>query len=95
MKYFRRVNYEFLNVIIMLTELQPHDYDEIIRSLYFRQALLDSKPPIIGADTVEKIFYKISAILQCHQLFQMALASAARHWDEEERIGDTFVASVG
>ena len=57
-----------------------------------RQALLDNK--IVGSDVIEKIFHKISAILQCHRLFQMALSVAASAWDKNEEIGGTFVASV-
>ena len=52
------------------------------------------KPVVISGDIVEKIFYKISAILQCHQLFQIALAGSVNNWDEHECIGETFVASV-
>ncbi|CAK8688139.1 unnamed protein product [Clavelina lepadiformis] len=59
----------------------------------YKQALLDHKPPIIGPDIVEKIFYKLSAILQCHRLFQIGLAMATASWDEQELIGGTFVAS--
>ncbi len=40
------------------------------------------------------MFYRIREILQCHALFQMALASRVSDWDELEMIGDVFVASV-
>merc|ERR1719376_504642 len=39
------------------------------------------------------MFYKVSDILQCHQLFQISLAQAVEQWDDTECIGETFVAS--
>nr|CAB3222855.1 rho guanine nucleotide exchange factor 10-like [Phallusia mammillata] len=59
----------------------------------YRQALLDHKPQIIPPDMVEKIFYKIASILQCHRLFQIGLETTTANWDDHERIGGTFVAS--
>lgn len=40
------------------------------------------------------IFYRVREILQCHFLFQIALASRVAEWDSLEMIGDVFVASV-
>nr|XP_026690271.1 rho guanine nucleotide exchange factor 10-like protein [Ciona intestinalis] len=59
----------------------------------YKQTLLEQRPALIGAETVEKIFYKVSNILQCHKLFQIALAAAVMDWDNHECIGRTFVAS--
>lgn len=39
-------------------------------------------------------FYRVREILQCHFLFQIALASRMAEWDSLEMIGDVFVASV-
>lgn len=39
-------------------------------------------------------FYRVREILQCHFLFQIALASRVAEWDSLEMIGDVFVASV-
>lgn len=39
-------------------------------------------------------FYRVREILQCHFLFQIALASRVAEWDGLEMIGDVFVASV-
>lgn len=60
--------------------------------LQYRKALLDARPQIISPDIVDKIFYKIDEILQCHRLFQIALAAIVDDWDSHEEIGNTFVA---
>ncbi|XP_013915298.1 PREDICTED: rho guanine nucleotide exchange factor 10-like, partial [Thamnophis sirtalis] len=39
------------------------------------------------------VFYRIKEIIQCHSMFQMALASRVSEWDSVEMIGDVFVAS--
>ena len=39
------------------------------------------------------MFYRVPEILQCHSQFRIALSEAVKNWDEEERIGDVFVAS--
>ena len=49
---------------------------------------------LLSPDVVEKIFYKVEEILECHRLFQIALAAAIDDWDKHEKIGDTFVACV-
>jgi len=59
----------------------------------YKHALLESKPQIVSSDVIEKMFFKVSEILQCHQLFQIALASSVSKWDEDESVGETFVAS--
>lgn len=40
------------------------------------------------------VFYRVKEILQCHSMFQIALASRVSEWDAVETIGDVFVASV-
>lgn len=39
------------------------------------------------------MFHRVPEILQCHTLFRIALAEAIRKWDDEEKIGDVFVAT--
>merc|ERR1719430_728389 len=39
------------------------------------------------------MFYRVPEILQCHSQFRIALTEAVKNWDEEEKIGDVFVAS--
>lgn len=34
-------------------------------------------------------------ILHCHTLFRIALAECVRNWDNEEKVGDAFIASFG
>lgn len=41
------------------------------------------------------VFYRVKELLQCHGMFQIALASRVAEWDSVETIGDVFVASVG
>lgn len=43
---------------------------------------------------LKMVFYRIKEILQCHSMFQIALASRVSEWDSVEMIGDVFVASV-
>ncbi|TSS85054.1 Rho guanine nucleotide exchange factor 10 [Bagarius yarrelli] len=39
------------------------------------------------------VFYRVREILQCHAIFQIALASRVSDWDQLQTIGDVFVAS--
>lgn len=41
------------------------------------------------------VFFRVKELLQCHGLFQIALAGRVAEWDSVETIGDVFVASVG
>lgn len=40
------------------------------------------------------MFHRVEQILQCHNIFGIALTQCVRQWDQEEKIGDVFVASV-
>jgi len=47
----------------------------------------------LSASKINVLFYKIPEILQCHNLFRVALADCVKNWDRDEKLGDVFVAS--
>jgi len=59
----------------------------------YKKPLEESNPPILPEAKVETMFYRVPEILQCHSQFRIALSEAVKNWDEEEKIGDVFVAS--
>jgi Rho guanine nucleotide exchange factor 10 len=59
----------------------------------YKKALEDSNPPILSANKVQTLFYKIPEILQIHSMFRFELSECVRNWDRDERIGDVFVSS--
>lgn len=52
------------------------------------------EPKLLSERKLKMVFYRIKEILQCHSMFQIALASRVSEWDSVEMIGDVFVASV-
>lgn len=52
------------------------------------------EPKFLSERKLKTVFYRVKEILQCHSLFQIALASRVSEWDSVEMIGDVFVASV-
>lgn len=60
----------------------------------YEKPLAEIEPRLLSDRKCKVVFYRIREILQCHALFQMALASRVSDWDELEMIGDVFVASV-
>lgn len=69
-------------------ENQPH-----FVSQEYQKPLLEQSW-ILSHKKVLQIFYRVQEIHQCHSMFQIALASRVSEWDQNERIGDLFVASV-
>ncbi|CAB3378777.1 Hypothetical predicted protein [Cloeon dipterum] len=59
----------------------------------FKKPLEESSPSILSASKINVLFFKIPEILQCHNLFRVALADAVKNWDRDEKLGDVFVAS--
>ncbi|KAL8172799.1 UNVERIFIED_CONTAM: Rho guanine nucleotide exchange factor 10 [Gekko kuhli] len=51
------------------------------------------EPKLLSERKLKVVFYRIKEILQCHSMFQIALASRVSEWDSVEMIGDVFVAS--
>lgn len=52
------------------------------------------EPRVLSERKLRTVFYRVKEVLQCHCLFQIALASRVAEWDSVEMIGDVFVASV-
>lgn len=60
----------------------------------YEKPLSQIEPRLLSDRKLKMIFYRVREILQCHFLFQIALASRVAEWDGLEMIGDVFVASV-
>ncbi|KAK2509395.1 hypothetical protein MC885_016317 [Smutsia gigantea] len=59
----------------------------------YERPLWEMEPRVLSERKLRLVFYRIKEVLQCHCLFQMALASRVAEWDSVEMIGDVFVAS--
>uniref|UniRef100_A0A8C5MSU0 Rho guanine nucleotide exchange factor 10 n=1 Tax=Leptobrachium leishanense TaxID=445787 RepID=A0A8C5MSU0_9ANUR len=59
----------------------------------YEKPLCDMEQKLLSERKLKIVFYRIKEILQCHALFQIALASRVAEWDSVEMIGDVFVAS--
>uniref|UniRef100_G1KDP7 Rho guanine nucleotide exchange factor 10 n=1 Tax=Anolis carolinensis TaxID=28377 RepID=G1KDP7_ANOCA len=59
----------------------------------YEKPLSEIEPKLLSERKLKMVFYRIKEILQCHSLFQIALASRVSEWDSVEMIGDVFVAS--
>ncbi|XP_042650330.1 rho guanine nucleotide exchange factor 10-like protein isoform X3 [Tyto alba] len=59
----------------------------------YRNPLMEMEPKVLSARKCQVVFYRLKEILQCHSMFQIALASRVAEWDSAEKIGDLFVAS--
>lgn len=60
----------------------------------YEKPLSEMEPRLLSDRKLRMVFYRIKEILQCHSMFQIALASRVSEWDAVETIGDVFVASV-
>ncbi|XP_039507839.1 rho guanine nucleotide exchange factor 10-like protein isoform X5 [Pimephales promelas] len=61
--------------------------------LEYKKPLMEAEPRILSLKKIQPVFYRLKEILQCHSMFQIALASRVAEWDSTEKIGDLFVAS--
>ncbi|XP_037584652.1 rho guanine nucleotide exchange factor 10 isoform X3 [Cebus imitator] len=59
----------------------------------YEKPLSEMEPKVLSERKLKTVFYRVKEILQCHSLFQIALASRVSEWDSVEMIGDVFVAS--
>ncbi|XP_074748779.1 rho guanine nucleotide exchange factor 10-like protein isoform X7 [Strix uralensis] len=59
----------------------------------YRNPLMEMEPKVLSARKCQVVFFRLKEILQCHSMFQIALASRVAEWDSAEKIGDLFVAS--
>uniref|UniRef100_A0A8C6PZL6 Rho guanine nucleotide exchange factor 10 n=1 Tax=Nothobranchius furzeri TaxID=105023 RepID=A0A8C6PZL6_NOTFU len=60
---------------------------------HYEKPLSQIEPRLLSDRKMKIVFYRVREILQCHFLFQIALASRVAEWDGQEMIGDVFVAS--
>lgn len=61
---------------------------------HYEKPLSQMEPRLLSERKLKVIFHRVKEVLQCHSLFQIALASRVAEWDSVEMIGDVFVASV-
>ncbi|XP_067244122.1 rho guanine nucleotide exchange factor 10-like protein isoform X3 [Chanodichthys erythropterus] len=59
----------------------------------YQRPLMEAEPRILSVRKIRPIFFRLWEIMQCHSMFQIALASRVAEWDSCEKIGDLFVAS--
>ncbi|XP_029789046.1 rho guanine nucleotide exchange factor 10 [Suricata suricatta] len=59
----------------------------------YEKPLSEMEPKVLSERKLKMVFYRVKELLQCHAMFQIALASRVAEWDSVETIGDVFVAS--
>ncbi|GAA6213775.1 rho guanine nucleotide exchange factor 10 [Lates japonicus] len=77
-----------------ILESEKNYLDALKRILeQYEKPLSQIEPRLLSDRKLKMAFYRVREILQCHFLFQIALASRVAEWDSLEMIGDVFVAS--
>ncbi|XP_034376173.1 rho guanine nucleotide exchange factor 10 isoform X2 [Arvicanthis niloticus] len=77
-----------------IVESEKNYVDALRRILeQYEKPLSEMEPRLLSDRKLRMVFYRIKEILQCHSMFQIALASRVSEWDAVETIGDVFVAS--
>ncbi|KAM4625769.1 rho guanine nucleotide exchange factor 10 isoform 2-T2 [Polymixia lowei] len=77
-----------------ILESEKNYLDALKRILeQYEKPLSQIEPRLLSDRKLKMTFYRVREILQCHFLFQIALASRVADWDNLEMIGDVFVAS--
>ncbi|XP_028622233.1 rho guanine nucleotide exchange factor 10 isoform X1 [Grammomys surdaster] len=77
-----------------IVESEKNYVDALRRILeQYEKPLSETEPRLLSDRKLRMVFYRIKEILQCHSMFQIALASRVSEWDAVETIGDVFVAS--
>ncbi|CAB1335040.1 unnamed protein product, partial [Coregonus sp. 'balchen'] len=77
-----------------ILESEKNYLDSLKRILeQYEKPLSEIEPRLLRNRKLKMTFYRIREILQCHALFQIALACRVAEWDSLEMIGDVFVAS--
>ncbi|KAM5264627.1 rho guanine nucleotide exchange factor 10 [Ctenodactylus gundi] len=77
-----------------VVESEKHYVDALKRILeHYERPLSEMEPRLLSGRKLRTVFYRVKEILQCHCMFQIALASRVSEWDAVETIGDVFVAS--
>ncbi|XP_077394922.1 rho guanine nucleotide exchange factor 10 isoform X2 [Festucalex cinctus] len=77
-----------------ILESEKNYLDALKRILeQYEKPLSQIEPRLLSDRKLKMTFYRVREILQCHFLFQIALASRVAEWDSFAMIGDVFVAS--
>ncbi|XP_026644608.1 rho guanine nucleotide exchange factor 10 isoform X3 [Microtus ochrogaster] len=77
-----------------IVESEKNYVDALRRILeQYEKPLSEMEPRLLSDRKLKMVFYRVKEILQCHSMFQIALASRVSEWDAVETIGDVFVAS--
>ncbi|KAF7474535.1 Hypothetical predicted protein [Marmota monax] len=77
-----------------IVESEKNYVDALKRILeQYEKPLSETEPRLLSDRKRKVVFYRVREILQCHSMFQIALASRVSEWDAVETIGDVFVAS--
>ncbi|XP_019725815.1 rho guanine nucleotide exchange factor 10 [Hippocampus comes] len=77
-----------------ILESEKNYLDALKRILeHYEKPLSQIEPRLLSDRKLKMTFYRVREILQCHFLFQIALASRVAEWDSLAMIGDVFVAS--
>ncbi|KAJ8288655.1 hypothetical protein COCON_G00013140 [Conger conger] len=81
-------------ILQSILESEKNYLDALKRILeHYERPLSEMDPRILSERKLKMTFYRVREILQCHALFQIALACRVAEWDTSEMIGDVFVAS--
>ncbi|XP_066091348.1 rho guanine nucleotide exchange factor 10 isoform X1 [Saccopteryx bilineata] len=77
-----------------IVDSEKNYVDALTRILeQYERPLSETEPRLLSDRKLKVVFHRLREVLQCHRLFQMALASRVAEWDSVEMIGDVFVAS--
>ncbi|XP_076835271.1 rho guanine nucleotide exchange factor 10 isoform X2 [Brachyhypopomus gauderio] len=80
-------------ILESILESEKNYLDALKRILEYEKPLLQIEPQLLSRRKCKVAFLRVRDILQCHALFQIALASRVADWDQLQTIGDVFVAS--
>ncbi|XP_054421828.1 rho guanine nucleotide exchange factor 10 [Pteronotus mesoamericanus] len=81
-------------ILSSIVDSEKSYVDALTRILeQYERPLAEMEPRMLSDRKLKVVFHRLRELLQCHRLFQMALASRVAEWDAVETIGDVFVAS--
>ncbi|XP_026999892.1 rho guanine nucleotide exchange factor 10 isoform X1 [Tachysurus fulvidraco] len=81
-------------ILESILESEKNYLDSLKRILeHYEKPLQELDPGLLSDRKCKVVFYRVREILQCHAMFQIALASRVADWDQLQTIGDVFVAS--
>ncbi|XP_053365606.1 rho guanine nucleotide exchange factor 10 isoform X1 [Clarias gariepinus] len=81
-------------ILESILESEKNYLDSLKRVLeHYEKPMQEMEPRLLSERKCKVVFYRVREILQCHAMFQIALASRVADWDQLQTIGDVFVAS--